>query len=713
MPPIVTPDYSRTFVGKDNPYSYLKVGVIRRVDPLHMKCDVAIITGGNTVRHEVDLTSAMAGPRSFWGGIPEVGSLVVIGYRRKHRTLFEAVIVGYLPTGNRTGLRFDPYAASSPSEIPPGEEELYRDIYGDTVRYKRLYPLNPGDVGGMSASGAEIALTKDLSGCARSGDGFSFRDSDRTFTAQSLHWEHVSSAATVISGAIRRGSLYLPSGMFQDRRPVSDYEGSDILRNTGPGSDPSGPYKFLNGEGELSSFMNQGTPTTYADGRDVFYVGPNNASDPPVSNEIDPIFTEHRLQINHLTDLIPPVTEGVDGFDIDQNRPYISITHGTVVGSNPHSTAGVRQYGKILKPSLFKDFRGFAGGNRFTWQEITRTPDNGDIESIASAGAFSYEMIPPFGTDTPFVAAISKQGKLFLQVPGSSVEEGVTKNISLEAAFLGAIKASIGASNPDRVSLSLSLDGGIHADIGSDSSGKAITVRYRSSVQQSYQGTPDNDDVAIRTEIFGVSQKSVTGEDQTVVTGSKITTVSGRFQQEADRMVLLAISGFTGNYGEKNELIAGKTQSNHAQAVLETIVTGGKVSTILAGGYSDTVLAGARTTNIAGGAFTTTVAAGAYTVSVGTGAVSISTGAGAVAISTGAGAIALNAPAGVISLTAGLAINLTSPVSVSFVSPQVLLGGPLAVLGVVRGAPTLPPGAPSLDFFLNIPYLGCATVRSI
>ena len=87
------------FVDSGAPYG-IKLGVITRVDEFELKCDVKIITGGGQ-RYELDLTQSMVGPRSFFGGIPEVNSMVIIGYRRRHKRLHEAVILGYVPHGKR------------------------------------------------------------------------------------------------------------------------------------------------------------------------------------------------------------------------------------------------------------------------------------------------------------------------------------------------------------------------------------------------------------------------------------------------------------------------------------------------------------------------------------------------------------------------------------------------------------------------------------
>jgi ABC-type Na+ efflux pump permease subunit len=167
------------------------------------------------------------------------------------------------------------------------------------------------------------------------------------------------------------------------------------------------------------------------------------------------------------------------------------------------------------------------------------------------------------------------------------------------------------------------------------------------------------------------------------------------------------------NTGEWNSMVAGKSQYRYALQVLEDIALGGKILTILAGGFTQSVVAGATSFSTLAGATTFNNPAGAFTVTVGTGALGMTVAAGAVTLSTAAGAMSLSAAAGAMSLTAGLALNLTSAVAVNVVAPQILLGGPAAVLGIVRGVPSLPPGAPTLDYITNIPLLGSATVRSL
>ena len=174
----------KEFVDTGEPFG-LKIGIINRVDEVNMKADVRILTGGGT-RLEIDLTQAMAGPRSFWGGVPELNSLVIIGYRRKHKNLYEAMILGYLPVANRIGLRFDPLSPTDPSEIEADDLADAPGVLGPTYRRKRL-KMKLGNVGGMSAEGSELVMDEDVRMVNRAGDLFELRDAERALVSQSVH----------------------------------------------------------------------------------------------------------------------------------------------------------------------------------------------------------------------------------------------------------------------------------------------------------------------------------------------------------------------------------------------------------------------------------------------------------------------------------------------------------------------------------------------
>lgn len=697
-----------------------RIGLVTRVDEINMKADIKLLTGGG-YRLEVDLTQAMAGPRSFWGGVPEVNSLVVIGFRRIHRNLNDAIILGYLPVGNRTGLRFDPFDAADRSTVDPADLDTYESLVGPIVRYKRLM-MKPGNVGGMSSEGAELLLSKDIAMVNRAGDLLELRDAERTLVVQTVYREQSESGIRHTSGPIRRSAHYLPLDILRDDGKLKDaseeYYGRDELQTAGPGPTDGGPNKFADSDGnplEVFNDFREFPPSVCSDGQMVYFpvtLRPDLALDDPDSPA--DAFVENRMELFHTSNLTPEVTEEVDGFTLDRRNPYIERVYGTIVGNTLNTTRGQRNYAKILKPKLFDDFESTSAG-KMSFNEANRVsaPD----EAHTSAGAFLFRIRPPRGKgDTEFVAAVTKEGKAYLNIPASSVENysGNASNVSAEVNLAGALKAHFGASTPDRISAHITMEGGLHLDVGRDSQGNVITTNFRGAVRQSYTGNPNEGDAALEVEVKGVDKKTVSGAVQRFIQGSRQSIVSGIDQTQCDRRNVNAFGGYSLNTNELNRMVSGKTQLNHALVVLENIAAGGKVSTILAGGKVTTIAAGAMSYTVLGGATTFANAAGAFNIVVGTGAINATTAAGAISLSTAAGAISLAAGAGAVTVTAGLAVNITAATVIAALAPYISLGGGgvPGTFGVCRGAPLLPVGVPTLDPITGLPLPGSALVLS-
>ena len=695
----------------------LKLAIVTRVDEVNMKVDLKVITGMG-FRPEIDSTQTQCGPRSFWGGVPEINSLAIVGYRHKGGKIYDAVILGYLPVGNKSGLRFAPFASENPAAVDPADQETSSEILSPPIRYKRLL-LKSGDVGGMSASGAELVLSKDIRMFNRAGDGIELRDADRTLITQAVHRVEADAGIRRISGPIRRGGFYLPDDILRDdgetlKDESEKYYGRDELQTVGPGTEDGGGAKFSNTEGKLNEIFNETDefpPVTYSNGRRVFYV----ATSPALSIEdLDlggaEAFVEDRFEMSHSHDLVPEVLEEIDGFASKPRVPYIERVLGTVAGNSLVSTRGMRQYAKVLKPVLFKGFKD-AGPGTFRLIEADRQALAPDTDVWTQAGAFLFRIRDPRNkNDSGFAAAVSKQGKVFLNIPGSSIEDKDTSNISAEVNLSGALKAYIGASTPDRISAFIQLAGALHLDMGRDADGNCVSHVFRGGTKVRYEGNPNSDDVAQSVEVRGKQVLVCSGEVNHQVKGKVIHDVKGIYQEKCDRKSINAFSGYSMNCGEKNELVSGKSQLQYALAVIETIVAGGRVSTILAGGLVQTVAAGAIATTAGAGAMNFAVPAGAFNVIVGTGAISMVTGAGAVTLATGGGAMTLAAGLA-MSIAAGAAMSLVSGGPMTLLAPQISLI--LPGQGVCRGAPGLPAGTPTLCPVMGAPLVGSAVVHCI
>ena len=700
-----------------------RVGVITRVDELSMKCSVKVITGGGD-REEIDLTQAMAGPRSFWGGVPEVNSLVIIGYRPKHKGLSEAVILGYLPVGNKSGLRFDPFTPDDPNNIAPEDRDLYEQVIGRPTRYKRLM-LRPGDVGGMSADGSELTLSRDVRMVNRAGDLLELRDAERSLVTQAVHSFSNVSGVCHATGPIRRQGLFLPTDIFQKddkgqptknlRTEKEGYYGTDNLQGMGPGGAGS-PARFADASGKVLDAFNNKTfpPVTYTNGKKVFYAAmvPGVCFEDGEGAGAPNTLIEARMSLAHDTDATPEVLGEIDGFTVGSRRPYIEQVFGTVVGNDTTSTKGITQYGQVLKPKIFDDWESTSQGV-FELETVDRAPGSGDIGIKTEGAGYLFRMHCTDGAydDNPFAVAVSKQGKLYLSAPGSRFDRyPMAKNISAEVNLQGALKMFVGAESSSGTSIHLTTAGSIDATLGRDSTtGRAINLTVAGSIVTTYVGNNDETDVCKSENISGNCEKRVAGNDITTIDGAYHMVVNGQIAQSADQMSTNAHSGYSLNTGEWASLVSGKSQYNYALMVMENIIAGGKLSTILAGGCINTVAAGVYTVTAGAGAVSVTAGAGAVSVTAGA-AMSMTAGA---ALSMQAGAAVSVQAAAALSLTAGLAVTVTSSVSVMVTAPIVQLGGPAAVLGVCRGIPAMPPGAPSLDPMTGVPLMGAATIYSM
>lgn len=713
--------FARTEIGRNaedkfqEPFG-MKVALVTRVDEINLKVDLKILTGGGEAS-EVDISQALCGPRSFWGGIPERGALCIIAYRKKSKQIAQPVILGFLPIGARAGLRFDPISPIDPGEIDEEDADSVDDFFGPTIRYRRL-KLRPGDVGGLSSSGAEFVMSRDVRLTNRAGDAVELRDSDRTLITQAIHRVDSVSGVFALAGPIRRGAMFLPTDIAVDGTLREGYLGKDVLTNTGPGL-KGGTYKFAGPDGKLLSFFQneeEFPPVMYTNGRRVFYPATNvatNFEDPDQSFGAL-AYTEHRLEISHTTDATQEIREEIDGFQIDRNRIFIEQVFGTLVGNDTSATDGMRQYGRLLKPVVFDDL--FQGGpGKFRLEAIPRAPHETDVERDTTTGAYLFRIKPPArkDKDTEYGFSVSKQGKVFFNIPGSTVERYPTgaKNVSVEGNIEGAIKLFVGAETSRNASLIINAVGGITGRIGHLDNGKAIDVKFGSSIDMECTGTNDEDNMAYRATINGNESKVVTGDSVQNTQGAISHTANGGYSVRADAINHSATNGLNANYGGISIMSTAKSQYNYSQMVLENIVTQGRTTTIMAGALTDTILVGARTYTTTAGAVSWISPAGAYSITVGAGVYSVTVGGGAIQMTAGA-AVSMTAGA-VMALTAAAAMNLTAGAAISLVSPQVLVGGPSAVLGVARGLPMMPPGVPSLCWITALPAMGSATFRSI
>jgi len=712
---------SRTFfIDNEGTAKGIRVGIIQRIDEINMKADIKILTGAG-IRFEVELSQSMCGPRSFWGGVPEVGSLVLVGYRDISRVhnLAEAVILGYLPMGNRLGIRYDTFAPSDPTDIDPEDADFYAKNIGRTVRYKR-FKLSPGDVGGMSSNGAELSLNRSVNMANRAGDLIELRDDDRTLVTQTLHRFDSDAGVRRLSGPVRRQVFWMPSEIMNTtsdgstlKSEADGYRGRDEFQSVGPG-DVGSNTKFSNANGRLIPEFNNATqfpPVTYSNGKTVFY--PSLIPDTSIEGDPDTgagsTFTEVRTEIYHDTDLVPDVTTEIDGFDPFPKATFIEHVMGTVVGNDPYSTLGIEQYGQVLRPQIWTSGTTMTAGS-FSLEAIDRGA-RGDADVRTSAAAYLFRINPVQSNDESFFAvSVQKQGKLLVQVPkpANDAYNDNVKGVSADVNLLGALKMFVGAASPSNTSMFAKFEGGIKAEIGRNSdTGSSLDIVYNGPVKSKFVGANDPSGNGLVTEVNGRNVTTVSGDHDVATGGSVNINANGSQTVKASKIVHHATSGYTLNAAGYQANILGKTTLTYAELKTETIVTGGEIKTVVAGAVVENIAGGALSTTVNGAVTVNSTAA----ISEIAGAAFNQTSGGAFTVSAGA-AYSLTATAAV-SITAGGLLNQVAPAGISMVSPNIMLGGPTAVLGVARATPLLPPGVPTLDYITGLPIQGSASVRSI
>lgn len=690
-------------------YYGVKLGVLTRVDPHEMLADVKILSGG-VERYEIDLTQSQAGPRSFWGGVPEVNSLVLVGYRRYHKQLHEAVILGYLPTSKRSALRFDPFNPTDPSSITSEQEDLFKELFSPQTRFKRLL-LQPGDVGGMSAAGSELVLSKDVRIWNRAGDGIEIRDAERALILQGIHVMESHGGFYRIAGPTRRSAQFLPPDIFNGdilKEDADRYFGQDYLERWLKGGDNSNKY-FNN--------YTRFPPITLSNGKQVYYCGTVESASVENPKSGSEPYVEDRLELTHTTDLVQDVREEIDGFQPDRRPIYIERVIGTVVGNDLGTDQGRQQYGAVLRPKIFGDFQSTGPGS-FGMEPVVRSGID-DSEANSSAGAFLFKLNPPGPTGSPspksvFGCAVSKQGKLFLNVPGSRVDHysSGTKNVSAEVNLEGALKMRLGASKPDGIAWHLTLEGGAVFDFKGSANGAGLQFRTHSSYTVEARGVPDLDNIAYSENLQGNRRAFCSGDSTEEIKGAKIQNINGGNTITADRQNINVMNGYGLNAGSVDVMVSGKTQNRYAQSVSTTIVTQGSDTTVMQGDVTELLLLGDKTIDVIGGSMETSVIAGHYKVDVLTGGIQMSSTIGAVSISSSINSISTSSGLGT-SITAGTTIDTSAGISTTISSPLVSIGSAAAALGVARATPMMPPNSPSMCWITGAPLMGCAVIRSV
>lgn len=727
-------------------------------------------------RVPVPLTFPGVGCRHFFGAMPEIGDYCIVGWMPQESTERDngtrtPVILSWVVPGVWPGKEWVTSAAFTEEEHAASsgrEREPLRGAY-ERIRHK-LRHIQPGNIVASSSQGSDLVLDEGVTLANRRGNEIRLRDQDQALVVRSLQQFHAMAGARVYSGMVQRDATFLPTTMFSDGKEWDGARqtlGGDPIRQDllPPSPEPDGlltpagplgrafveagltepfiqlpeyldPFVFLKNGGYIDedgmAVDNRHQADAVYGGKSIFRVaaqGTNNA----VLAADTPTFTEYRIEVAHTSDGRLPVTDQTDMFDAERlppsdpdtpgsspNVPYIEWVLGSVVGNDPFSVRGRREYGLPLVAEVFDGTGGVSP--RIS---PARVSTSGSATPVGEHAATLFRITPIGGKSAPTWWSVNKKGQVRAHLAGPPGES------SLDLVLAGGLRLAIGGE------LSLQMRGGIHLGTqsknslrlrseqgpvviyggGSDQDTESTMERLTGS--NGGEGTTPSVDIHARTNARLRAEKKVLVKGQAVELNASSVQVNGhneialvsakRITQSAE-VVTVAVAGKRQDSFTGPKMLLPTNGALHERTytplfpgmTCEEVVynMGDRKERFNLGSHETTVLIGNMTHQTLLGTFT----ARAMTSQLGLGP----TGITGVAL---AGNVSLAATAGaaMMTATAGVILQATAGPAVVRSSSMVYLGAPPTGtdIGPVLCAGTREP-------FTNLPFatwgLGAKTV---
>ena len=475
----------------------LGVAKVTNIDYEDFTATVRTITGaaGQYERVPVPLTFPGVGMRHFFGSLPEIGDLCVIGWMAQESSergggTKTPVILSWIVPGTALARQWAIVADFDPDEfdMSSARARSLADGAYSMVRRKMRH-AQPGNVIASSSQGSDLVLDEGVLLSNRRGNEIRLRDQDQALILRSLQQFHAMAGARVYAGMVQRDATFLPKTMVSDGTIWDDInqsiDGVPFVESDNE-DNPSAPTGFLSpsamlarsrlGSGGISrpslqvgsldpyDFLTRGgfidetgfvvddkhDASGYYGGKPIYRVAASGKSNAALTPD-RPTFTEYRIELNHTSTGHLPVTEQTDMFDADRlpssnpnadpvvqpsNIPFMEWVMGSVVGNDAFSQEGRKRYGI---PLVAKIFEGDTPVPRLDGADIG-TDDRPGSTPVGEHLASLFRVIPP-------VSNTQSQGTFW----------GVNKS--------GQLKASIGG-NPNEYSAELALSGSLKLWLG-------------------------------------------------------------------------------------------------------------------------------------------------------------------------------------------------------------------------------------------------------
>ena len=429
----------------------LRLARVIRVDHENMLLDAEYLDKGG-IEHEIPIVASGASHRALSITVPEINSIVLLGYIRMHGSLVKPVILSNFIPGYRSKVNFAPYRAGE-----AGDPHL------DRFRGRRLYP---GEVYHSSAQGSEIHLSDDILIENKNFATFKLLEENTALVTRSIQSYHADSAIRTWSGIITRNDFEVIDPTATSLEEGVDGDPGDITASGLPPIYTSTGSKFQH----------------------VCIDGTQTIDDGGIP------FGEFRFSLEELTEAVPPVTAELHGFDFQISDPrwrqdphqLMEMNFGTLVGDDPIYEPD--HYGRVLVPNMLKgsyysesdtsnkiqpNLHGLSyspgtgwldSGANFLEEEIVDHGSNFD-KKLNTAAAIRFRMRNDKSQMTYF--SLSKEGKAHIHLGRSSDLDPLGAGRSVEAVFEGSARFVLGRNANQGHSLFQALRGSHVAHIGS------------------------------------------------------------------------------------------------------------------------------------------------------------------------------------------------------------------------------------------------------
>ena len=448
-------------------------------------------------RVPVPLTFPGAGARHFFGAMPEVGDLCIVGWMPQEGGSAEGsrspVILSWTVPGVWPGREWLTTAEFEVDEHDPtpADRLLAKGTF-DRIRHK-LRHAQPGNVVASSSQGSDLVLDEGVRLANRRGNEFRLRDQDQAAVLRALQNFQALAGARVYAGMVQRDAQLLHPTMVGDDKlwdggqqalageplddlslPV-DYQAPSgfltparILRKAPKGTESAeegylgrsflddpyiDPYRFLQQGGFIdeTGYVVDGRwrPDAVCGGKPIFRVAAESRANAHIDAGQE-TQTEYRIELTHTSDGRLPVSEQTDMFDAERlpdstpdkpqeglptNVPFIEWVMGSVVGNDPFSQQGRPAYGIPLQPIVFE------GASPAPRLEAVKLPAEGSSATgtpLEEHAATLFRLLPPSGRGAESFVSFNKKGQLKAAIGGPPGES------SVEAFLHGGLKLGLG-----------------------------------------------------------------------------------------------------------------------------------------------------------------------------------------------------------------------------------------------------------------------------